>query len=328
MAKGLDLIIDGTLKSPDKAEQLVKDLADAGYEVEVVALCVPLETSWAGVQERYEKQKRANGYGRSVPKTIHDAAANGMVTSLEALRKQGLVTSIQVVDREGNIVHASSPKAEAAKPPPPNGPNAPSITSTFAENRKAPHRKPLAASSSPITAGGGGGPPAARVGDMTSHGTPLSPGPGSLNVLIGSRPAWRGLPAAAGAALQSAQAMSDIAIKVTEAATVAAAGTPGAPAAYAAEQAAKTAAAAAMSSMMSGLAAAAAASSGGAGMPDMHVCPVPTPLPPHGPGYVIDGSKTVLVNGLPLCRMSNTVIEALGGPNKIVQGEMQVLVGG
>jgi uncharacterized Zn-binding protein involved in type VI secretion len=35
------------------------------------------------------------------------------------------------------------------------------------------------------------GQPAARVGDMTSHGTPLSPGPGSANVLIGGMPAWR-----------------------------------------------------------------------------------------------------------------------------------------
>ncbi len=26
---------------------------------------------------------------------------------------------------------------------------------------------------------------------MTSHGTPLSPGPGSVNVLIGGMPAWR-----------------------------------------------------------------------------------------------------------------------------------------
>ncbi len=34
-------------------------------------------------------------------------------------------------------------------------------------------------------------PPAARVGDVTSHGTPLSPGPGSANVLIGGKPAWR-----------------------------------------------------------------------------------------------------------------------------------------
>jgi uncharacterized Zn-binding protein involved in type VI secretion len=35
---------------------------------------------------------------------------------------------------------------------------------------------------------------AARVGDMTSHGTPLtplSPPGGSINVLIGKKPAWR-----------------------------------------------------------------------------------------------------------------------------------------
>ena len=34
-------------------------------------------------------------------------------------------------------------------------------------------------------------PPAARVGDMTAHGTPLAPGPGSFNVLIGGKPAWK-----------------------------------------------------------------------------------------------------------------------------------------
>jgi uncharacterized Zn-binding protein involved in type VI secretion len=34
---------------------------------------------------------------------------------------------------------------------------------------------------------------AARVGDMTSHGSPLFPGMGSANVFIGSMPAWRTL---------------------------------------------------------------------------------------------------------------------------------------
>jgi len=34
-------------------------------------------------------------------------------------------------------------------------------------------------------------PPAARTGDVTSHGTPLGPGPGSATVLIGGMPAWR-----------------------------------------------------------------------------------------------------------------------------------------
>ena len=35
------------------------------------------------------------------------------------------------------------------------------------------------------------GLPAARVGDMSGHGTPLTPGPGAPNVLIGGMPAWR-----------------------------------------------------------------------------------------------------------------------------------------
>jgi uncharacterized Zn-binding protein involved in type VI secretion len=35
------------------------------------------------------------------------------------------------------------------------------------------------------------GQPAARVGDTTSHGTPLGPGPGCLTVKIGGMPAWR-----------------------------------------------------------------------------------------------------------------------------------------
>jgi uncharacterized Zn-binding protein involved in type VI secretion len=35
--------------------------------------------------------------------------------------------------------------------------------------------------------------PAARVGDLTSHGSPLFPGIGSTDVLIGWQPAWRTL---------------------------------------------------------------------------------------------------------------------------------------
>lgn len=37
------------------------------------------------------------------------------------------------------------------------------------------------------------GQAAVRFGDMTSHGTPLNASPGSTNVLIGGKPAWRAL---------------------------------------------------------------------------------------------------------------------------------------
>jgi uncharacterized Zn-binding protein involved in type VI secretion len=37
------------------------------------------------------------------------------------------------------------------------------------------------------------GQPAARLGDNTSHGTPLAPGPGCPTVFIGGQPAWRAI---------------------------------------------------------------------------------------------------------------------------------------
>ncbi len=163
------------------------------------------------------------------------------------------------------------------------------------------------------------GKPAARVSDSISHPAPpmLGPGPGSLTVLIEGLPAWRGVPAATAGALQAAKQISDATIKAAEAATAAAIG-PALPAAKAAEEATKAAAAAQMGGMISSMA-------GGA---DIHSCLTPLPIPPHGPGVVIDGSTTVQVNGLPACRMGDTVLEAVGPPNKIVVGATTVLIGG
>src|SRR5215471_16819908 len=163
-------------------------------------------------------------------------------------------------------------------------------------------------------------PLAARVTDPVVHPAPpvLQPGPGSPNVLIGFLPAWRAVPAAAAMALQAAKQISDTAIQVAEAATLAAAGTPGAPAAKAAEESVKAAAAAQMGSMIT-------SSAGGA---DIHTCGTPLPIPPHGPGVVIDGSQTVLINSLSACRFGDTILEAVGPPNKIVRGDMTVIIGG
>jgi uncharacterized Zn-binding protein involved in type VI secretion len=162
--------------------------------------------------------------------------------------------------------------------------------------------------------------PAARITDNVMHPLPpvLIPGPGSMNVLIGCLPAWRGIPLFAAAALQAAKTVSDIAIKAAEVATVAAAGTPGAPVAYAAEQTAKSVALAALSTAINAM----------AGMSDIHMCVTPSPMPPHGPGVVVDGSQTVMINNMPACRLGDTVIEPLGPPNKIMKGEFTVIIGG
>jgi uncharacterized Zn-binding protein involved in type VI secretion len=164
------------------------------------------------------------------------------------------------------------------------------------------------------------GNPAARITDPVAHPLPpvLTGGPGSPTVLIGGLPAWRGLPAAAAASLQSAKQASEIAIKTAEASTAAAAGTPGLPAAKAAEETVKASQAAAMGSMISSLSAIA----------DIHICATPLPLPPHGPGVVINGSQTVLINGLPASRQGDTIVEAIGPNNSITMGLPTVQIGG
>ena len=139
-----------------------------------------------------------------------------------------------------------------------------------------------------------------------------------MDVIIGNLLAWRGVLASVAAALQGPKAAADATIMGLETATKAAAGTPGAPAAYAAEQAGKAALLAQMSSLIKSM-------SGGA---DIHACMTPLPVPPHGPGVVIDGSKTVMINNLAACRLGDTVLEAVGPPDKIIKGEMTVIIGG
>ena len=176
--------------------------------------------------------------------------------------------------------------------------------------------------------------PVARLTDAVVHPAPpvLTGGPPALTVLIGNLPAWKGIPLALAAGIQAAQQASESAIKTAEAiaistaaAAVAAAGTPGAPVAVAAATAARLAAetlkassAAAMSATIG------AAAAGGA---SMHACLLPWPIPPHGPGVVIDGSSTVIIENMPACRMGDTIVEAIGPPNKILLGCLTVVVG-
>jgi uncharacterized Zn-binding protein involved in type VI secretion len=161
--------------------------------------------------------------------------------------------------------------------------------------------------------------PAARVGDPVAHPMPpvLGPGPGSMDVLIGNQPAWRGMPLAAVAAIASAKAASDTAVVTAKAATTAAAGTPGAPAALAAETTVEATATSTLTSALTGA---------GAGA-DQHVCATPLPIPPHSMGMVITGSMTVLINNLPACRAGDTILECLGPPNTISMGCPTVIIG-
>lgn len=161
--------------------------------------------------------------------------------------------------------------------------------------------------------------PAARVGDSVSHPAPpvLGPALGSTDVMIGYKGAWRGVGAAAAAAIQEAKDASKKAIEAAEETTAKATSADKA-AAETAEETLKAAEAAAMGSMIAGA----------AGAADQHVCTTVLPIPPHGAGVVVDGSQTVLINDLPACREGDTIVEPIGPPNLISMGESTVIIGG
>jgi len=71
-----------------------------------------------------------------------------------------------------------------------------------------------------------------------------------------------------------------------------------------------------------------AISAAAAGGSDIHQCTTVPLIPGHGPGVVITGSATVLINHMPACRMGDTILEAIGPPNVIVMGELTVIIGG
>jgi uncharacterized Zn-binding protein involved in type VI secretion len=162
---------------------------------------------------------------------------------------------------------------------------------------------------------------AARITDPVMHPLPplLTPGPGSPTCLIGMLPAWRGVPAAAVPALQAASNAAQEAIQTAEAATAAAVG-PAEPIAYTAQQTLEAALLVSVGALIN----AAAAASGA----DKHMCVTPFPVPPHGVGVVTTGSKTVMIDNLPACRMGDTIIEAIGPPNQIAMGCPTVTIGG
>lgn len=135
----------------------------------------------------------------------------------------------------------------------------------------------------------------------------------------GAAAAGAGAPAAAGTASSMVATLNTTNVALTATWTTASVVPGGQPAANIAyTEGIKAAAAAAASAVMAAM----------AGLSDMHVCPIPVPIPPHGPGFVTKGSATVVINNLPAARQGDQVMEACGGADPIAMGCMTVDIGG
>lgn len=94
-----NIVVDGTLKSPDKAEALCRDLKARGYHVEVWALAVRREDSELGVHLRYERQKAKGKPGRWPPEPVRDAAYEGMPRAVDQIERSGAADRVRAFGR-------------------------------------------------------------------------------------------------------------------------------------------------------------------------------------------------------------------------------------
>lgn len=102
-----NIILDGTMKDPEKTELLCKLLKEKGYRIEVHAVAVSAEQSLVGILSRYEVQKEEAGAGRWVDENIHNKAYAGMLISLKRVEEYNLADGVCVHNRNGETLYSN-----------------------------------------------------------------------------------------------------------------------------------------------------------------------------------------------------------------------------
>jgi predicted kinase len=100
-----NVILDGTMASPQSIAQVIKQFHDAGYEIEARILAIEGRTSWLGVLYRYEEKKRKRQDARMTPRAVHDDAVDGIPKTLVEIEIDKRVGRIKIVARGGRVLY-------------------------------------------------------------------------------------------------------------------------------------------------------------------------------------------------------------------------------
>lgn len=100
-----NVIIEGTMRSPETIARTMKIFKNAGYFVDARALAVPERLSWQGVLQRYENQRLDRGAGRMTLPEAHREAYDGLLASLEKVEREKLADRISIYTRGAVILY-------------------------------------------------------------------------------------------------------------------------------------------------------------------------------------------------------------------------------
>jgi len=102
-----NIILDSTLGNSDSAVQLIKDLQDKHYDVEVRGVVAHRLESELGVDRRFTTQLNRAGFGRYVPETVRREVYEALPGNLDKVQAETGVR-IRLYGREGAQVYDSN----------------------------------------------------------------------------------------------------------------------------------------------------------------------------------------------------------------------------
>ena len=94
--RGVNLIIEGTMRRPQTVLRTARFLKEHGYTVKSAAIAASPELTRIGIYDRYARQLAVTGSGRLADVASHDAAAVAVPSTLQALHDSGLVDETRV----------------------------------------------------------------------------------------------------------------------------------------------------------------------------------------------------------------------------------------
>lgn len=103
--RGVNVVFETTMRTPDNVARVVEKGREAGYRVEARIVAVNPRVSWQGCLYRFEEMHHAGEAARIPPRTVHDAAVAGLAASLDRIERDQLADRVVIRLRSGATVY-------------------------------------------------------------------------------------------------------------------------------------------------------------------------------------------------------------------------------
>lgn len=103
--RGVHVVFETTMRTPDNVEKVTTAGRSAGYRVEARVVAVSPRVSWQGCHYRFEEMHHAGAAARIPPRAVHDAAVTGLAESLERVERRKFADRVVIQRPNGELVY-------------------------------------------------------------------------------------------------------------------------------------------------------------------------------------------------------------------------------